>query len=790
MIDDDDNNGWPTTPRNFAGYGYRQVAINGEREGFDGFRKEILMTPDGEVLLTTKNGNPQIVSLAAKKTVIAVILDGLMAPLIEGNWSIRGYYDEVRVWSNCGHRSHLLKPIRTITVTSSDPEPVTLNLCLSNDTILASGGSGDLVEISRATITPTVTAEFIPARDSVGGGTELMAYYTDKEVSSITFSRGGASSTFVISPLGINSGTVPGMITGTNVAWYIDSELGPLLNLYTANTETDKQVDIYFDSPGGFLEAIKTEFLPNFYNTIGTFPANKNIKAFGMIKGYNTPVGFFTDESMTSQISSTRAQYVASGARHDYRYYKFSGNPDVQVTNTNKVIPGDLMMFPNVYKDPSGAVWVISFTAEVVAGQSRKLRCSLRITKRFDKYLEGAQPNLSILIGTLDVDDETYRTHWIEQGIFVAKDAESIPDFATGIATEYRNSEDSASGYGFVYYSTTPGAPLYIHNFATAAVVSISISGTGHPDTGVGITATMTEVPVVIENVYADNSTPTSDTGWNPTGTYEQVQYGYCGLNGAGEPAPMMGSHSTGSGVQDVSGYGSISYSGKFLLDAIHHSGGWEFIYFVCTRSSNSSFSSNTTMNISTTVVPSCNSDGQGGFYVTGESIYEGSTTSTLTSDSTVTLNRKITSSFGDDLLYINHTTISSYDSSSNKPNAQFPTTSGSATDSTTQITTTNAYTETSTSTEVITLTNGVETSETSSTGNQLRQASTAESQLYGTPNAFYILQSSPTNNTDFGQIVRGRYGPGLVNKNLLCPNYRERTLHVAADSNSAGCFH
>lgn len=55
------------TPRNFAGFGYRDVQVDIERKGAGGFRKSVIYNADGSTaILSTKDGNPQIVGQPKK----------------------------------------------------------------------------------------------------------------------------------------------------------------------------------------------------------------------------------------------------------------------------------------------------------------------------------------------------------------------------------------------------------------------------------------------------------------------------------------------------------------------------------------------------------------------------------------------------------------------------------------------------------------------------------------------------------------------------------------------------
>lgn len=179
---DDDN--WPTTPRNFAGYGYRQSAVDIEKMGDGGFRKSVLMTPYGEVLLTTKNGNPQIVPLA--KNAPSIVIE--YGPYIEQNYLLREYHTPVtgRLFSTEGLTSVPLaynKKIKLHPATGDD-----FFMCMADpDGGAASGGTYDLIEVSRT----REATPFIEACTNYPWNRFNLLYKGKPETKSITWTKNG-----------------------------------------------------------------------------------------------------------------------------------------------------------------------------------------------------------------------------------------------------------------------------------------------------------------------------------------------------------------------------------------------------------------------------------------------------------------------------------------------------------------------------------------------------------------------------------------------------------------------
>ena len=75
--------------------------------------------------------------------------DDIFSPLTETSFAARTYHDATRVYSHNWLLSVLIRPTKTITVTSGGGEPRTLKVCMAHESTPASGALGDLLEVSR-----------------------------------------------------------------------------------------------------------------------------------------------------------------------------------------------------------------------------------------------------------------------------------------------------------------------------------------------------------------------------------------------------------------------------------------------------------------------------------------------------------------------------------------------------------------------------------------------------------------------------------------------------------------
>ncbi len=447
--------------------------------------------------------------LRRPRTIIECEIEDMLSPLTEGSYAARTYHAEERIWSHNGLYSIPKKAIKSITVTSGDGK--TRRMCFSDRTTAAARvAETDIVEASR-----TWTTSNHAQRVNISGTFFLFAF--DQRLDGIGFG-GKCGRPFTISffPTG-GSASIHGSVFGAHVLNVAQFTANRLMTLLCKTDDTLAKFQISLASPGKLFEEFEEAIWARLNTTTSPaphapFPWQRKIKAFGGTKGFLRVDGaLFTDETLATRIDTVTHLGTGNSTTVLPRYFKFTTNTDYVAVGTEKIIPGDaiinmnnipypegtyttpfnnsssLLKYEHLFKTAAGEVWKIY--VQFTAGTGSTLTDSYRVYlgTRFDRALD---PITAVNRLLLTIDATNYSRYPDNPGA-----APSKRPLDRQVVSSPDGTEAHILGYWHDVNITLEGNRP--RTLTSVIHLTFSETGVADPLTGIGISVTHDEVPVV-----------------------------------------------------------------------------------------------------------------------------------------------------------------------------------------------------------------------------------------------------------------------------------------------------
>jgi len=411
--------------------------------------------------------------------------DDIFSPLTETSFAARTYHDETRVYSHNWLLSVLIRPTKTLTVTSGGGEPRTLKVCLAHESTPASGALGDLLEVSRTASVDWLIKQTNANLSVSGLGLRRLFFAYDRLWTAMTFQRQGR-----LTVLGLTGAVdypeLHGIVAGTHDLALLRSDSGAIRSLSWKRRVSDTLLYLVTLTPYGVLENLHNSAVRQAGTTYE--PLRRFSGLSGEVKGFHCSTGFYTDTTLSTLIYSAPATApVYSPSRP--RLFRFTTAADLVYGNYripcdavfNNGASGPVQGAPlgvasgHIYRDANGVVWTISISYSW-DGSARTHSITVVVNERRDNIFE---PRVS---GSTTIGSGTFADEGIAPGL--GGDPAAIPT-------------------GGRWIRSLPDGSAAMFVLERRCLVRIDFSGVGTLPSGAGISAALTYVPRILAVEYS-----------------------------------------------------------------------------------------------------------------------------------------------------------------------------------------------------------------------------------------------------------------------------------------------
>lgn len=406
--------------------------------------------------------------------------DDIFSPLTETSFAARTYHDATRVYSHNLLISVLIRPTKTITVTSGGGEPRTLKVCLAHESTPASGALGDLIEVSRTASVDWLIKQTNANLSVSGLGLRRLFFAYDRLWTAVTFQRQGR-----LSVLGLTGSVdypeLHGIVAGTHDLALLERDSGRIRSLSWKRQISDTLLYLVTQPTYTVLENLHGAAVGQAGTTYETLRRFAGIS--GEVKGFHCSTGFYTDTTLGTLIYSAPATApVYSPSRP--RLFRFTTAADLVYGNyripcdavfnngVSQPVQGALLgvSSEHLYRDANGVVWsiTISYTWN---SSARTHSLLVYVSGRRDNIFE-TRPPVTTTIGS-----GTFADEGITPGL--GGDPAALPT-------------------GGRWIRSLPDGSAAMFVLERRCLVRIDFSGVGALPSGAGISAALTYVPRIL----------------------------------------------------------------------------------------------------------------------------------------------------------------------------------------------------------------------------------------------------------------------------------------------------
>lgn len=406
--------------------------------------------------------------------------DDIFSPLTETSFAARTYHEATRVYSHNLLISVLIRPTKTLTVTSGGGEPRTLKVCLAHESTPASGALGDLIEVSRTASVDWLIKQTNANLSVSGLGLRRLFFCYDRLWTAVTFQRQGS-----LSVLGLTGSVdypeLHGIVAGTHDLALLERDSGRVRSLSWKRQISDTLLYMVTQPTYTVLENLHGSAVGQAGTTYETLRRFAGLS--GEVKGFHCSTGFYTDTTLGTLIYSAPATApVYSPTRP--RLFRFTSAADLVYGNYripcdavfNNGVSGPVqgallgVSSEHLYRDANGVVWsiTISYTWN---SSARTHSLLVYVSGRRDNIFE-TRPPVTTTIGS-----GTFADEGITPGL--GGDPAALPT-------------------GGRWIRSLPDGSAAMFVLERRCLVRIDFSGVGALPTGEGISAALTYVPRIL----------------------------------------------------------------------------------------------------------------------------------------------------------------------------------------------------------------------------------------------------------------------------------------------------
>ena len=411
--------------------------------------------------------------------------DDIFSPLTETSFTERTYHDATRVYSHNWLLSVLIRPTKTLTVTSGGGEPRTLKVCLAHESTPASGALGDLLEVSRTASVDWLIKQTNANLSVSGLGLRRLFFAYDRLWTAVTFQRQGR-----LTVLGLTGSVdypeLHGIVAGTHDLALLERDSGRIRSLSWKRQVSDTLLYLVTQPTYTVLENLHGSAVGQAGTTYETL---RRFAGFsGEVKGFHCSTGFYTGPDLTTLLysaSSSAPLYASSRPR----LFRFRTADDLVYGDIR--IPADAI-FNNgvsapvqgaqlgvasghIYRDANGVVWniTISYTWN---SSARTHSLTVIVNERRDNVFE------TRVSGSTVIGSGTFADEGITPGL--GGDPATLPT-------------------GGRWIRSLPDGSAAMFVLERRCLVRIDFSGVGTLPSGAGISAALTYVPRILAVEYS-----------------------------------------------------------------------------------------------------------------------------------------------------------------------------------------------------------------------------------------------------------------------------------------------
>ena len=406
--------------------------------------------------------------------------DDIFSPLTETSFTERTYHDATRVYSHNLLLSVLIRPTKTITVTSGGGEPRTLKVCMAHESTPASGALGDLLEVSRTASVDWLIKQTNANLSVSGLGLRRLFFAYDRLWTAVTFQRQGR-----LTVLGLTGSVdypeLHGIVAGTHDLALLERDAGRIRSLSWKRQISDTLLYLVTQPTYTVLENLHGSAVGQAGTTYETL---RRFAGFsGEIKGFHCSTGFYTAPDLTTLLysaSSSAPLYASSRPR----LFRFRTADDLVYGDIR--IPADAI-FNNgvsapvqgaqlgvasghIYRDANGVVWNITISYSWNSS-ARTHSLTVIVNERRDNVFE------TRVSGSTVIGSGTFADEGITPGL--GGDPAALPT-------------------GGRWIRSLPDGSAAMFVLERRCLVRIDFSGVGTLPSGAGISAALTYVPRIL----------------------------------------------------------------------------------------------------------------------------------------------------------------------------------------------------------------------------------------------------------------------------------------------------
>lgn len=406
--------------------------------------------------------------------------DDIFSPLTETSFTERTYHDATRVYSHNWLLSVLIRPTKTITVTSGGGEPRTLKVCLAHESTPASGALGDLLEVSRTASVDWLIKQTNANLSVSGLGLRRLFFAYDRLWTAVTFQRQGR-----LTVLGLTGAVdypeLHGIVAGTHDLALLERDSGRIRSLSWKRQVSDTLLYLVTQPTYTVLENLHGSAVGQAGTTYETL---RRFAGFsGEIKGFHCSTGFYTGPDLTTLLYSASASaplYASSRPR----LFRFRTADDLVYGDIR--IPSDAI-FNNgvaapvqgaplgvasghIYRDANGVVWAITISYSWNSS-ARTHSLTVVVNERRDNVFE------TRVSGSTTIGSGTFADEGITPGL---------------------GGDPAATPTGQKWIRSLPNGSAAMFVLERRCLVRIDFSGNGSLPSGSGISAALTYIPRIL----------------------------------------------------------------------------------------------------------------------------------------------------------------------------------------------------------------------------------------------------------------------------------------------------
>lgn len=414
--------------------------------------------------------------------------DDIFSPLTETSFAARTYHDATRVYSHNWLLSVLIRPTKTVTVTSGGGEPRTLKVCLAHESTPAAGALGDLIEVSRTAAVDWLIKQTNANLSVSGLGLRRLFFAYDRLWTDVTFQRQGRSSV-----LGLTGSVaypdLHGIVAGTHDLALLERDSGRIRSLSWKRRISDTLLYLVTQTPYTLLENLHGSAVGQAGTTYETL---RRFAGFsGEIKGFHCSTGFYDGPALTTLLysASASAPLYASSRPRLFRFrtaddlvYGALRIPSDAIFNNGVAAPVQGaplgVASGHIYRDANGVVWAITISYSWNSS-ARTHSLTVVVNERRDNVFEAR------VSGSMTIGSGTFADEGITPGL--GGDPAALPT-------------------GGRWIRSLPDGSAAMFVLERRCLVLINFAGVGTLPSGSGISATLTYVPriLTIENSNED----------------------------------------------------------------------------------------------------------------------------------------------------------------------------------------------------------------------------------------------------------------------------------------------